>query len=464
MVLRVRIWNAAYGFLCLSGLSYQIFLVTREYFKYGVSTSTTLTQSDVYTLPSLSTCLLFPEVFNYAEFNQKYNSNFVFNDTNAETTYESGIAIQKLVTLDDMHQFTPSVENLIDTCEIRNSSSLQYHYYESDMCHEKFRIEKFTISAFVCFKITLKEVDGFPNIYSRETSYFTPSDQGDLMFIYFNESHFGKFDIIVNVMHPTHSYPWYDFPLSQIRVRDYDAKSGKSTVKLFGSKSSSIVMNKLPPPYVTSCQDYADKHFRDSQHCLLKCIHDQTEGVFHKASLVNHYFKGKDLSLLSLNDFDQENFSSIYRSIFNECHQLCPSNDCTFMSTYTSTTGYDYTHSGIWIMLPDRPSFTINFREKVLFVDTVTFICSTLGIWFGFSFYAINPSKIFSKSTSCSSGRFRLFSAEGNRKLISALIATSESEKLRSELVAVNLLTRLRALESQRISHSCQCHSSLRKK
>ena len=402
----MKILSLIYTILCLLGLVYQVYLVSFEYLKYGVSSSITLKQSNEYTLPSLSTCLEFVEIFDYDLYNQKHNKNVVFNDTTTETVYLSGNELLKLVTLEDMHQFTPSAESAFKNCEIRNATTFGYNFHTKISCYEKFDIEKYVISSKMCYKITLKsqsKSERSSNVYRMESTYFTPNDAGVLFYIYFNETLFNRYDFIVNVMHPSDNYPFSEFPLSQLRTRRFNFKTRKSIVNLFGSLSSSITVSKLPPPYETFCQDYKSRNgsikYRDSQHCLIECINQNVYETFQKASLTIHYFEGLEMKLLSDEDFSEENFYIKYGNILSKCNQTCPRNDCTFISTYTFTTGVSYAHTGIFVMLPDSPSFDINYGAKVDVLETLNFICSSLGIWLGFSFLAINP---FNNDDQCS--------------------------------------------------------------
>lgn len=391
--LKMKLLYVLYVILCVTGLFYQIYLVLSDYFKYGVSTSIIVSHTHNYTLPSLTTCFRFSEIFNYDMFNQKYKSNFVFNYSDKGTAYLSGLEIQKLVTVDDVYQFTPAAHHMIDGCEIRNASNLKYHYYDSSICKDYFRVEKFIITQLTCYKMTIKSSSNI--IYSKENAYFIPADLGFLFFVYFNHTAFEKFDIIVNVIHPSDNYPWVEFPLTQRRARVYNAITGKSVMNMFESKSNSIRIFKLLPPYETSCQDYRSENretrYRDSQHCLLKCITDKVRIKFDRASLTNHYFRGVNMKLLSRNDISDPSFAAKYNDILFNCHELCPDNDCTYTLTYTNTVPVPYSAPGVFVALPDKPSFTIKYGEKVKFLETINFICSSLGIWFGFSFLAINP-------------------------------------------------------------------------
>ena len=138
------------------GLLYQVSLICHEYFKYGVGSSTTLTQANDYNLPALSTCLEFPEVFDFERFNAKYKGNASFDTTDRETMDGSSSTTQSLATVNDVIEFTPKADEMCDYVNIRNSSSFAYHGYEGDECRDHFDIEKFVISSLVCYKITLR--------------------------------------------------------------------------------------------------------------------------------------------------------------------------------------------------------------------------------------------------------------------------------------------------------------------
>lgn len=126
---------------------------------------------------------------------------------------------------------------------------------------------------------------------------------------------------------------------------------------------------------------------------MVSCITEGVQTQFKKASLVNHYFSGVDLHLLKNEDFENETISKMYSDILSKCNHTCPDNDCTCVSTYTTTIGTRYVFPGIRVDLPDRPSFNIVYGEKVSFLDTFNFVCSCVGVWLGFSFADINPFK-----------------------------------------------------------------------
>lgn len=114
---------------------------------------------------------------------------------------------------------------------------------------------------------------------------------------------------------------------------------------------------------------------------------------------MEHYFdnninstssQGFELNYMSQEDFSNGTFSAEYTNNLKHCHENCPFNDCYFESTYTTTLGIEYEDTSAYITLPDKPSFSIKYKVYVLFVDTITSICSALGLWFRFSIYGMN--------------------------------------------------------------------------
>ena len=198
---RLYLFTLIYGTICLCGLIYQTVLITNEYLQYGVSTSTILSETITYTLPSLTTCFKFYEIFDIDKYNQKHGSNFIYNNTDADASYFSGLQLQNLVTVDDIHQFTPSVNEIAERCEIRDSADYQYRIFDSKECVEsQFQIDKFLIASFTCYKLTLKlsldkTLSDQDKKYNRETAYFVPSDQGDIYFFFLNQTHFKSYEI-----------------------------------------------------------------------------------------------------------------------------------------------------------------------------------------------------------------------------------------------------------------------------
>lgn len=391
-----KLFSLAYYMLCLAGFLYQVSLICHEYFKYEVSSSTILSQANDYNLPAISTCFEFPEIFNFTAFNTKYNMNFVYNTSDRETWDDSGVEIQKIATVNDVYEFTPEAENVCKSVNVRNASTFSYEHHNSSQCYENFMIEKFLISTLVCYKINLKiTLNEKYTDYNRGNAYFTPNSYGDILFLFFNEEKFAHFDYIINVMHPVNNYPWFEFSLTQLLTRSHNVSIGISALNIFNSKSFSISINKLKYPYITKCQEYNMKGYRDSYHCISECMNKYVPKYFGKASLSYHYFEGENLKVLSREDFASKSFNESYRKILNICEDSCPMNDCHFTATYTSTIGESFTSPGIGISLPDKPSFVINFSITVLFIDTINFIGSAFGVWFGISFLSIHPNKIY---------------------------------------------------------------------
>ena len=115
----MKILHVLYVVSCLTGLVYQVYLVLSEYFRDDVSTSIVVAHTHDYSLPSLTTCFRFSGIFDVDMFNAKYDSNFTFSYSDKGTAYISGLELQKLVTMDDMYQFTPAAHHLIDACELK---------------------------------------------------------------------------------------------------------------------------------------------------------------------------------------------------------------------------------------------------------------------------------------------------------------------------------------------------------
>lgn len=401
-----KFYHLAYALLCLLGLCSQIFLICKEHFAYGVVSAIRLAQTDHYILPSLSTCFAIHEVIDYDSFNNKYDLNFKFNGSNAGEAYMSGLALQPLITIGDAYDFTPPSDQFLESCEIRNFSNHKYHSYNYTECSKWFDIEKYVLSTKLCYKVTLRS---FPKsetnqndqsldtiVYTRDVAFLTANDIGDLLFLRLNETSLDHFNLIENILHPNHIYPWIELPLSKLCSRDYIPGNG-SAKNLFEIESHFINTTKLPPPYVTKCENYQrrtrGKRYIDSTECFNECVKDKVKKIFGKASLGYHYLSGNDLKLPTNEDLSNDKFNEKYSKILDDCHTTCPSNDCNFIVTYTMSVGFAYSRPNLFISFPDQPSFVIGHSPKLILLDTINFICSTLGVWYGFSFYSIYPFK-----------------------------------------------------------------------
>lgn len=410
-----------YTILCLCGLLYQLYLICAEHFAYKVNSSIKLSQTTHYEIPSLSICFPVHEIFDYDMFNSKYNLNATLNNSSPSESYLSSLLLQSLITVDDALQFTPPIDGLISNCEIRNSSNFMYHYYERDSCHRWIDVEKYFFMFSICYKTSLRNnIDvsvhksSSPAVYSMGSTFLVPTDQGDILYIYLNETNFDHFNIIENVMHPTDAYPAIEIAVRQALTRSYTPLKAPDT-NMFNVQSSYVRTTKLPPPYVTNCQDYQTRtdgeQYYDSYDCSFECTTENITKLFKKASLAYHYKSGVNLKLLTIDDFSDLDFNNKYKRILYECQNLCPPNECKSLVTYTTSKGFAYSTPTVFASFPEKPSFDIDHNEKVKILDTINFICSTLGVWFGFSFYGIHP---FNKKEDCHSNR--VSSSTGNNE------------------------------------------------
>ena len=69
-----------------------------------------------------------------------------------------------------------------------------------------------------------------------------------------------------------------------------------------------------------------------------------------------------------------------------------------------SSLGIFFEISGVYVMLPDNPSYVIKYTASVVYLDTINFVCSAFGLWFGLSVYGtldmiINSSDKEQKNT-----------------------------------------------------------------
>ena len=275
-----KLCYVAFTFLCLIGLCYQLYLICSDHLEYNVTSSIKLLGNNRYKLTSLSTCFKFQELFDYNSYNREYNSNIVVDYSNTISMYESGLKLQSIVTVNEVMKFTPSVDHVMSNCEIRNSSNFKYHYYDKADCYDWFNVEKYFLMTEVCYKFTLKTNDP---LYTLASTFLTPTDIGDLIFIFINETAFDHFNEIRNIMHPAFTYPTIEVPLSRLRIRSYNPVNG-STNNIFQVQPSFINTTLLPPPYVTECQDYKTRahaifivlidFYNIFQYCPLKYSRD----------------------------------------------------------------------------------------------------------------------------------------------------------------------------------------------
>lgn len=137
--------------LCFTGLSYHIYAISYDYFQYAVLTTINIDLQTFYQVQPLTVCFRTAEIFKYDEFNRMNKQNIRLNSTHLSDIYAPYEEIQEILSIGDVLNYTPSVDEVVIRCWIRTNDSFILKEYSSSQCRDIFAIKRFSISSRMCY-------------------------------------------------------------------------------------------------------------------------------------------------------------------------------------------------------------------------------------------------------------------------------------------------------------------------
>lgn len=142
-------------------------------------------------------------------------------------------------------------------------------------------------------------------------------------------------------------------------------------------------IKRLEPPYDTMCRLYPKRSSQGDQY--LKRIQKETFKKLNRS--VSDIMIYDPLETPVLSDRSLENNKSLhklYLDIVKTQEKNMP-DSCSFNSTVPQIHAISYPSLGYSVFWPDGLSITNEYKGKILLIDYIIYICSSVGIWFGLS-------------------------------------------------------------------------------
>ena len=233
---------------CLIGLSWQLFEISTEYFKYKVSCRTTVFIPEQVEDLSMGICVPIGFAIDYKKFHTELQHNEILNK------YDNKKMVENL-SIHEIFNFTYDAENILYvsgywkdewnlTPKLNNFSSvmkMQKYFFHSEMCY---------VYSFKFFKpLSVQWIKG-----------------GSVVYLDFG-----------NQISETYAVSLFIAEKDRIPYREtiearhtYRGNSMKSDN--FQSSHYSIRRKLFPPPYETACFSYSGLNFTNSIECIERCL------------------------------------------------------------------------------------------------------------------------------------------------------------------------------------------------
>ncbi|KAI1285804.1 hypothetical protein HDE_11644 [Halotydeus destructor] len=327
--------------------------------------------------------------------------------------------IQEQFTIDEIFEFTPKTESILESCGLRNEYSIDLLGKAS--CSERFKISKLYLQDFICYH--------FQYYHQRSMLYkhaaHANTQINTMYYLTLNLDALAKVTHFKAILH-TDPLPDIDAdmapPISRtISYTDEDSENLFSIVYFY------VQTARLPAPYTTDCVNYTelDSSIEDQFNCFDNCFLEQVLSHVDKIPFRVIVQRPYDKKHINSKDLLNQSVTSRLHDAEQLCNYKCRRPDClnTYLSTYVSVSADD--QFTIVVNIPNAPCFEITTFASMSFMVYLVFVCGCINIWFGLSAMTIDPvlvgKNIYQKYFSSSGGK------QGNKMYMGNPIWRTES-------------------------------------
>lgn len=369
--------------------------------KYKTVSDTVSSYPEPFNAYGLELCFKYSDIINVSKVNQKYpNGKLDPSSTNYHRL------IQDIVTGRDIIEFTPSTDQLINSCTVRKRPKFLAPL-DQKQCSEHFSIEKYFIGSFVCFDLAEKDVTWIP-YYITTMTHAQPRLVHEVTL----GDEFSNSTLIRTVIHSLESLPHFSRTFGSIIERVQMASStfnrlDQLTKTVYMLTSSVHIFHELPRPYGKYfCVADSGKDIVSA--CVSACVNNRTIQMLNKTNYLYHIIpklnpEYLDYRIISNADVQNESVSNMLDRYENICRNMCVEHVCTYDETITTlNTGFrkqshlsDPNSIVISSLTSNHPVITNTKVAKVSLTDLIVYITSVLGTWFGLVIIKVTPESIW---------------------------------------------------------------------
>lgn len=375
----VKLGQRLFYFGCLVGFLFQSSQISSDYFKFETRALSTQDMEVYLPMPNLAICVKYDEIYNkaavFSEKNKK-NGNKIKFIMNKDID-----SLEKILTIKEIFQFTPDTNHIMTFCAYRSSTTYQIEHYNSSECYEKFHLSKFYMMQYVCFSFNPIKKDQFMLDQIASSIYMNG--------IFYMVQVCKLFTRVIKLM-PILYYN--SLPDEERDFAPYFMLGARIPHSAYSLRIEFdlIKVDKLPPPFDTRC-----KYNYYKSNCMKNCKLNKLKQIKRVPSseiLTQSY----NLPHTSDRDTLRNRTQALFIAKIDDfCRNVCLGEPCNYNFTITYGDAYfedkAYEYIRIRVGKPQKPITALHFEAKISLTDFIIYLSSTFGIWFGLSFYDLNP-------------------------------------------------------------------------
>ena len=369
--------NVVFIVLCVLCSMYHVFTVIEEYYSGQVNKLISVKIKEDYEIPWMSLCFA---IYDFREFVTFANS--LINITHETHRNKIYMMLDGQVSLNQIYKILPKKEDIIESIDVAPKS------INGSWIAPPVIVLPFFCEPFYCLAIGIDTEKPYTiywhdsGIFEYGTTFYTVTlkrkslvfHKEMYLFVHQHRTFLHKASMGSKKLFLRPKFEKYEFTLEQLKY------------------------SLLPYPYETDCLDYAQTGFQSRAHAYDMCVQSEARNVFKRnlpfssANVTSQAYIGfKLFSQMKTN----ETLFSAFESIRYNCSRVYNKPDCK--TTYFKITGdwvFKGAYQGIMIIkmvIINAPQVSMFSRKKMSLSQTIIYIGSILGIWFGFSIVNMAP-------------------------------------------------------------------------
>lgn len=387
--------------ICVLGLVLQVNEVSISYFKFQSDSRVKVAPHFNIKVPSTSICFRVVDIIQPSKIKSKWRTK-IYKFGHRLFNWKKFGNFRMNTSVGELFDYTPGVDEIVFNdegmhgCMIRFPKKHIMKRFNASMCYKYFTISKYHHREYICYMFTPRSIPDqdtkkYPSLagveleiedYSLKDSFF-----GLIYHIRLNTTLFAGIKYITNYIHEDSSIPLYDSLLAfMTKIKGHDSYVLTSY--------SSLLLNRLPPPYDTMCKHYPFKTGQVNEH--LNLINSMTirqlGNVIPDIMIFDGDEKLSKYPVLITEALRNDTISNIYEEITST------ETEKSYSCVISSNNAKSVTHPSedgtliINVLWPDQFHFDIYHVANSHLIDYIIYVCSSFGFWFGLSVFSLCDS------------------------------------------------------------------------
>ncbi|KAI1290751.1 hypothetical protein HDE_07929 [Halotydeus destructor] len=384
---------------CAFGFLQQSTVLSDKYLGYLTLTTLEVKVPGRQGVPGFSLCLPYADVIDVDKVQSELG--ITINSTAMDVKYSeskySDSTVDQLrqsITMGLLFELTPSFEDILDSCLLRNESNYLVSRFTGSDCLDRFQVSRFYVQDYVCYTMSPKEVGIFD--FNKVKSHI--SSPGMVFEVGLKKKYLDRAHHFLPILHGKGRLPFRSLYAAPQVPRNGKQFRGKRHVQDFYHMSYyNIRSSYLPPPYVTSCSEYKEFIPSSQFKCLAACLGKSTLsslGKYPFSAILEETESRPYWRHVTEADLKNRTVDEALSAIGDKCRANCSSPTCDSETSITKLLTRSFHHGGIMYFrldLPFRANIFLSHSPLMDFVNYALQLMNCIGVWAGLSVFDLNP-------------------------------------------------------------------------